>query len=80
MDAVAKTWVDRSAYLESLQQGRTGGVLPQNPTFTQESLKTENLIRSNSSKPLMDLMWSFLKDDNRGAKLATEQYAKGLIR
>lgn len=72
MNAVAKTWVDRSAYLESLQQGRTGGVLPQNPTFTRESRKSERLIRNNSSKSLMDSLRHRTGNENGAERSRTE--------
>jgi len=79
MNAVAKTWVDRSAYLESLQQGKIGGVLPENPNFNQEPVKTNNQSRKKRSESLIDSIWNFMKDNKSGGRLATEQYSKRLI-
>ncbi|MGK3735270.1 MAG: hypothetical protein ACI90V_002110 [Bacillariaceae sp.] len=77
MDAVAKTWVDRSAYLESLQQGKTG-VLPENPNVNQQPVEKDNQTRVKRPESLVNSIWNFMKDDKNG--LATEQYSNSLIR
>mmetsp|Transcript_56827 Transcript_56827/g.64406 ORF Transcript_56827/g.64406 Transcript_56827/m.64406 type:complete len:1252 (+) Transcript_56827:72-3827(+) len=79
MNAVAKTWVDRSAYLESLQQGKIGGVLPENPNFNQESAKISNQSKKKRSESLIDSILNFIKDNRSDGRLATEQYSKRLI-
>ena len=76
MNAVAKTWVDRSAYLESLQQGKTG-VLPENPDINQQPIEKDNQTRTKRPESLINSIWNFMKDDRNG--LATEQYSNNLI-
>ena len=76
MNAVAKTWVDRSAYLESLQQGKTG-VLPENPDINQQPVEKDNQTRTKRPESLINSIWNFMKDDRNG--LATEQYSNNLI-
>ncbi|KAG7352186.1 cathepsin propeptide inhibitor domain I29 [Nitzschia inconspicua] len=76
MDAVARTWIDRSAYLESLQQGKTG-VLPEPPP-TQSPWEEDQVDMEYSKQPtsLINSIWDFINDTRRSA---SEQYAKRLI-
>ena len=82
MDAVAKTWVDRTAYLEALQQGRTGA-LPYNPNYAKKSSErqVENVeqLKIKESESLINSIWNFMKENNTNGK-GTENYSKSLIR
>jgi hypothetical protein len=76
MDAVARTWIDRSAYLESLQQGKTG-VIPGPPP--KESPWQENPVpmeRPRLPTSLITTIWDFVNDSRRSV---SEQYAKTLL-
>lgn len=75
MDAVARTWIDRSAYLESLQEGNYG-VLP-----NSSGLTPPKPVEKRRSQPLVESIWNFMNAPpaNRGGKSASEQYAESLI-
>jgi hypothetical protein len=73
MDAVARTWIDRSSYLESLQRGKTG-VLPEPPP--KESPWQEQIESPKLSTSLITSIWDFINDSRRSA---SDQYAKRLI-
>jgi hypothetical protein len=80
MDAVAKTWIDRSAYLESLQQGRVGIIpeapLPETPMTEAPWMEEAKQPRSERSKSLINSIWDFMNDSRRWAN---NQYADNLI-
>ena len=83
MDAVAKTWVDRSAYLEALQEGRAGA-LPNNPELTQRRAKAEaehnKRTKIEQSESLIDSIWNFMKEDKMDGMSRTNTYSTNLIR
>ena len=65
MDAVAKTWVDRSAYLKSLQQGKST-LLPDQTKDTPQPV-TPIVTPQNTeqqSQSLVDSIWKFLSDSS----------------
>jgi hypothetical protein len=77
MSAVARTWVERSAYLDSLQQGKTKGVLPEPPT---EPLERVTMPKRRPKQPpafLVNSIWKFIND---GKQSATDLYARNLIK
>ena len=83
LDAVAKTWVDRTAYLEALQEGRVGVLpgelnLPQKPIpkATQEEKET----RIKRSESLIDSIWNFMKEDGSDVSTRSSNYSNRLIR
>ena len=90
MDAVAKTWVDRSAYLVALQEGRAGA-LPSNPGFSQESseksseMQVEKLkmqvekLKIEESESLVDSIWNFMKEYSMDERVGTKNYSNSLI-
>ena len=80
LDAVAKTWVDRSAYLESLQEGRTG-VLPEYTLNDQKSFEKDNIQKkTKQSESLIDSIWNIIKGENRDERSSTNPYSMRLIR
>ena len=83
MDAVAKTWVDRTAYLRSLQEGRTGS-LPSNPQYARDRPDTQvpevERIEIKKSESLIDSIWNFMKEYNMYDTDVTESYSENLIR
>lgn len=84
MEAVAKTWVDRSSYLESLQQGRST-ILPDNPVAEPEPVQNTKGLEENRSQSLIDSIWNFMNTPQettrqRKGYSATGQYASKLIR
>ena len=90
MDAVAKTWVDRSAYLVALQEGRAGA-LPSNPGFAQKSsektseMQVEKLkmqvekLKIEESESLVDSIWNFMKEYSMDERVGTKNYSNSLI-
>mmetsp|Transcript_5877 Transcript_5877/g.14635 ORF Transcript_5877/g.14635 Transcript_5877/m.14635 type:complete len:1341 (+) Transcript_5877:3-4025(+) len=89
MDAVAKTWVDRTAYLEKLKQGRAGA-LPYNPDYAKTSSEkpavsdrqaAENYeqLKIKQSESLIDSVWNFMKENNTN-EMGSENYSKSLIK
>ena len=83
MDAVAKTWVDRTAYLKSLQEGRTGS-LPSNPQYAKDGpvarIKQEEQMEIKKSESLIDSIWNFMKEYNMYDTDVSENYSENLIR
>lgn len=82
MNAVAKTWVDRSAYLVALQEGRAGA-LPTNPEFAQRASKrqieNDKLLEIEESESVIDSIWNFMKESNTDERGETRNYSKNLI-
>lgn len=81
MDAVARTWVDRSAYLESLQEGNYGVITNKSGSKSRGVSEKTNRSEKRPSQPLIDSIWNFMNapPGNRGGKTASEQYAISLI-
>jgi hypothetical protein len=82
MDAVAKTWVDRSAYLVALQEGRAGA-LPSNPNLAQKSSETQvdknKALKIKESESLVNSIWNFMKEYSMDERGGTENYSRSLI-
>jgi hypothetical protein len=80
LDAVAKTWVDRTAYLEALQQG-TAGALPSNPELAKAASlrKAEKEKQIKESESLIDSIWNFMKENTMDERGRTENYSWNLI-
>ncbi len=82
MDAVAKTWVDRSAYLQALQEGRAGA-LPYNPQYAEkkpEAQVEQEKQEIKKSESLINSIWNFMKESSIDDTWATQSYSNNLIR
>ena len=81
MDAVAKTWVDRTAYLEALQQGRAGA-LPYNPQYAEDKPKMQVEMEKQEikkSESIIDSIWNFMKESSMEDTGALQFYSNRLI-
>ena len=82
MDAVAKTWFDRSAYLKDLQEGRAG-VLPSNPNYDTRTpvaqVEKEKQLEIKKSESLIDSIWNFMKEYNMDDGAVSGKYSENLI-
>ncbi len=81
MDAVAKTWVDRTAYLEALQQGRAGA-LPYNPQYTEDKPNMQVEMEKQEikkSESIIDSIWNFMKVSSLEDTGASQFYSNRLI-